>query len=697
MIGLLQDDEEGELKSKKDKFCDLVELGNWSEIQKNNVLLNKVLFYNLSASNDRVFNNIVVNRYLLNAYKLWCKTGISINFIQTDNLGKFSTVNGYKPHVHYGLNTNLLGDADIVFYYGQNCFGVKGNIDQTLINEIEAKSSNYLDTYSGGDFRMCLVEILLSTVANYYDLENLITDRCSVEDKVNIEKELEDGDEDEEDENEKNEGTNLPITNIITFIDLEGNIKISWVNPNQDCITKLEYLIPNKEPTEVNLSRFDSGEYSYTIDKSEPGARITGKDSEIDYIITVTNPNLNFKFQSKTGKFQGHDHAYCTGLYVNVGNKKNQNNTDYNYLWTDDDDNQVPEIPDPNNGYVGFYIKESRILKIKRSKKEVTDFALVKISAKDGCDWDIFAKDTELPPESGARTVTEGGTLEVVQNKAKYGVEAYVSKADYGELYWRENGTEIPDSYKKRNVKINTENKKFNSITPITAEAFKQEKTVNVKVYELDKKEIPMNKLDLDIDNYCDFINDINDRLNFIGLSKPISCIVTSNVDSYNAEKFNSPEVVRDETGKIIIGISVSAPTLKVPPVGTPQLTVTLSGGGGPAFLYDKRKRIDDKEVMPPDKMLGSRIFIGLEVCGTAGASFGPFTLIEGGLCGNGTINFDFSAPNDCMLYLKASMDDIVGFGYVEFVGTGKLKTENVTLLEGFDSLYEGCIQKRKK
>nr|WP_319399906.1 hypothetical protein [uncultured Carboxylicivirga sp.] len=174
---------------------------------------------------------------------------------------------------------------------------------------------------------MCLVEILLNTVANYYDLENLITDRCSVEDNDNIEEELEDVNEEDGDENEKIEVTNLPITNIRTFIDLEGNVKISWVNPNQDCITKLEYLIPDKEPTEVNLSRFDAGEYSYNIDKSESGARITGMDSEIDYIITGTNPNLNFKFQSKTGKFQGHDHAYCAGLYVNVGSKENQNKT----------------------------------------------------------------------------------------------------------------------------------------------------------------------------------------------------------------------------------------------------------------------------------------------------------------------------------------------------------------------------------
>ncbi len=696
-----QDESEGEMRSEKDKFCELVEIGNWIDIQKNNILLNKVFFYNISVSNDRIFNDNVVNGYLLYAYKLWCKFGLTINFVQTDNLGMFSSVDGYDPNTHYGLSTNLLGNADIVFYYGKDCFGVKGKIDPTLKNKIEANCSKYIETHSGGDFRMCLVEIFLNTVARHNDIEDFMTDRCGVSD---IEEEGEEVEveevEVEEEEEEKEEEIVIsirPITNITTFIDLEGNIEISWINPNLDCTTKLKYLIPGKEPKEIDLTGNTSEEYSYTIDKLESGLRLTGKDCEIVYIISITNPNLNFMFQSKTGKFQGHDHVYCTGLYVKVGRKENLNEVDYNYLWTDDMDEEVPEIQLPDKGYVGFYIKQSRILKIKRTKKDVTDIALVKITAKDGCDWEIFAKDTELPKGSGKRIVGEGGTLEVVQNKAEYGVEAYVSEAEYRELYWRENEKKIPDSYKKLNVKINTKNKEINSTTPISAEAFKQKKKVNVKVYELDKVEVPLEKLDLDIDDYCDFINDINDRLNFIQLGKPLSCMVTSKVYSYNAEKFNSPEVVRDETGEIIIGITVSAPTIGIPPVGTPQLTITFSGGGGPTFLYDKRKRIDSKEVMPPDKMLGSRILIGVEVCGTLGVSVGPYTLAEAGICGNGSINFDFSEPDGCMLYLKASMDDIVGFGYVEFIGTGKMKTDEVKLLEGIESIYEGCIQKQKK
>ncbi len=61
-------------------------------------------------------------------------------------------------------------------------------------------------------------------------------------------------------------------------------------------------------------------------------------------------------------------------------------------------------------------------------------------------------------------------------------------------------------------------------------------------------------------------INDINDRLKGIGIDdQPFSCFVNSEVESFNAEVYGQPTVVRDEQGDVTVGVTGDLPSITMP------------------------------------------------------------------------------------------------------------------------------------
>ncbi|NJO89662.1 MAG: hypothetical protein HC831_12485 [Chloroflexia bacterium] len=655
-------------------FCDCIELGRIENKPKE--LEGIKIFYNETAIGNNFETDDRDGLEVL-AYKLWCQTGIIINFVEFDDYPQIRS--DIEKHWENNFRDSKY---NATVYYGRDYFDLMTQEDDKEMGYQIANSCLNIYNISGLDRRVCYIETSLLAAADFYGKTIMQNPHCPYSNNaIHLEVVKEDEDENNQEDEEQEETKEIvKIEAVSTFIDLDGNVTISWKNPNAECQTKLTYLA-NGHQKIIDLSDTNGEDYEYTIPKN-----IAGRKAIVNYQISIfKNENEIFSLNTETGNFQGPDRGACPGGDVNIGQIENKDKL--NYSWTDENNKEVPELGNPQRGYILFKIQESRVLKLTRKHTvadiSITDMALVNTITypESRCKWSLFAKDNTPPAESGDRIVENGNKidiLEVVKNpkridtkKASYdGVEIYVNDGpEYGweKPTWKINDEDIDDLKGKKKIPQNTNNKKREEKTKISAKNSNETKVVHYIVYEEDEEFIPLSNFNLPANKVCDFFNKVNDWLKKIKLGSPITCYTRSEVYSFNAEKYDSPIVVRDEKGEVSIGLTGGLGAGA--PIPVLVLKIDFDGGGGIRYLHDKNIRDDNAQsIFVPNKTLGSEIVFKITLTGGAGASYAGYSLAEAGYKAEGELFFKFSTTKNCAMYIEASMSDIQGYFYRETV-----------------------------
>jgi hypothetical protein len=424
------------------------------------------------------------------------------------------------------------------------------------------------------------------------------------------------------------------VSEIKTYIDLTGNVKVMWKATGTINTFKMDSFKGGPlYDMKVNLDG-TTGYYYVNIPNNIRTQKL---------VYQVATMNANDKgpdvVTSETGNFQGDDcnKCLCDQEVGAIGSTINDKSL-YSYIWTLSGGSLPPEFATTQADalssypYVQFTYNGKQNYTLARTHTGATisiiDYGNVLIDPLT-CTWKLIARDSKLPPGSNApREAFNNQVLQLVEPDQAptpaNGVDAVVlidgtiPIDTYGKRFPKWNENNVYQSGWDKNLTNNVTNNDVPSnnqtigsgIDKFDVNALGRQETVNVEYFQEDKTPVSMSDINdpslntfINSSGICNQINHINDALEqlrqslaplqTIGLGIPdvlkvtVGCSIVSELYSYNRESYGKPTVVTDFDGKISVNVSIGDIA-----IGTPLIAGNLSLALDPLqFSYDANNR----------------------------------------------------------------------------------------------------------